>query len=45
MDVKKKERKKTCIRETLNLSTNADSRIDTILGEILFIYFFERGCV
>ena len=41
--------KKSRIRETLNLSTNADSRTDTILGSCVIFcfifYLFLRDCV
>ena len=41
----KKLKKKTRIRETLNLSTDADSRNDTILEKLQFFLFILRGCV
>ena len=38
----------SCIRETRNLLTNADSRTDTILERLcdllLFFLFFQRSC-
>ena len=38
--------KKSCIRETLNLSTDADGRTNTILERLLyFIFFWLRGFV
>ena len=45
--MKRKRRRKSCIRETMNISTNADSRTDTIfewLRDFSQFVFWEKSC-